>query len=52
MLLLTTGALVAENLEELVTLVDRYTRVAGAVVGLALVAVLLRVLWNRRRQAP
>jgi len=51
-LLLATGALVAENLDELVTLVDRYTRVAGAVVGLALVALLIRVLWKLRRPAP
>jgi membrane protein DedA with SNARE-associated domain len=51
-LLLAAGALVAENLEELVALVDRYTRVAGAVVGLTLLLVLASALWSRRRARP
>ena len=42
------AALVARNLDELVALVDRYTRVAGTLVGLVLLAVLVRALWKRR----
>jgi len=51
-LLLAAGTLLARNLEELVTLVDRYTRAAGTLVGLALLVVLVRALWMRRRKAP
>jgi membrane protein DedA with SNARE-associated domain len=47
-LLLAVGALVARNLDELVTLVDRYTRAAGTLVGLALLALLVCALWKRR----
>src|SRR5512137_2677252 len=48
-LLLGAGALVAGNLEELVALVDRYTRTAALLVALALLVVLLRAAWRRRR---
>lgn len=48
-LLLAVGAVVATNLDELVMLVDRYTRLAGALVGVVVVALLLRALWQRRR---
>jgi membrane-associated protein len=48
-LLLAGGAVLSSNLDELVVLVDRFTRLAGAVVGAALVALLLRALWRRRR---
>ena len=51
-LLLAAGALVARNLDELVELVDRYTRVAGAVFGLVLLVVLVRTLWKRRSRRP
>jgi membrane protein DedA with SNARE-associated domain len=51
-LLLAAGAAVTRNLDELVLLVDRYTRLAGTLVGLVLVALLLRALWKRRRKAP
>jgi membrane protein DedA with SNARE-associated domain len=49
-LLLGAGALVAGNLEELVALVDRYTRTAALLLGLALLVVLVRALWRRRAQ--
>jgi membrane protein DedA with SNARE-associated domain len=48
-LLLAGGALVTTNLDELVMLVDRYTRLVGALVGVVVVALLLRALWLRRR---
>jgi len=48
-LLLAVGAVVTTNLDELVMLVDRYTRLAGALVGVVVVALLLRALWQRRR---
>lgn len=51
-LLLAAGALVARNLDELVALVDRYTRVAGAVMGLVLLVGLVRMLWMRRSRKP
>jgi membrane-associated protein len=51
-LLLAAGALVAENLEELVALVDRYTRVAGTLVGVVLIVVLARALWKRVSRRP
>ncbi len=51
-LLLLAGGLLAHNLEELVSLVDRYMRVAGAALLLALVLLLLRVLWRRRAARP
>jgi membrane protein DedA with SNARE-associated domain len=51
-LLLAAGALVARNLDELVALVDRYTQVAGAVIGLVILVLLARILWRRRRRSP
>lgn len=51
-LLLTAGALVAENLDELVRLVDRYTRTAALLVGMALLVLLARTLWRRWRRRP
>jgi membrane-associated protein len=51
-LLLAAGVLVADNLGELVALVDRYTLAAGAATGVALVVALARVLWKRRSRAP
>ena len=48
-LLLAAGALVARNLDELVTLVDRYTRAAGTLVGVVLLVLLARALWRRRQ---
>lgn len=47
-LLLAAGGLVAHNLEELVTLVDRYTRAAVAALAAAVVLLLVRALWRRR----
>ncbi len=51
-LLLAAGALVATNLGELVTLVDRYMRTAGALLVVAAGIALARVLWRRRRRGP
>ncbi len=51
-LLLAAGALVARNLDELVALVDRYTKLAGAVIGVILLALLARALWKRRSRRP
>lgn len=48
-LLLLAGALVARNLEELVALVDRYMRVAGAALAVAALLLLARALWRRRK---
>ncbi|HET9554293.1 MAG TPA: VTT domain-containing protein [Anaeromyxobacteraceae bacterium] len=50
-LLLAAGALVAHNLDELVDLVDRYTRVAFAAVAVALLLLLGRAAWRRVRRA-
>jgi membrane-associated protein len=47
-LLLAAGKLLANNLEEMVTLVDRYTRTAGTLVGVAVLVLLARALWKRR----
>jgi membrane-associated protein len=47
-LLLAAGALVAGNLEELITLVDRYTVAAGAAIGAVLLVALAWALWKRR----
>jgi membrane-associated protein len=47
-LLLGAGALVANNLEDLVSLVDRYTRAAGLLIAVALVVALARLIWMRR----
>jgi membrane protein DedA with SNARE-associated domain len=49
-LLLAAGALVARNLDELVALVERYTQVAGAAIGLALLVLLALAIWKRRRR--
>jgi membrane protein DedA with SNARE-associated domain len=51
-LLLAAGALLTKNLDELVTLVDRYTKLAGAVIGVVLLALLARALWKRRSRRP
>lgn len=51
-LLLAAGALVARNVDELVALVERYTRVVGAAVGLVVVVLLARALWARRSRRP
>lgn len=51
-LLLAAGALVATNLGDLVTLVDRYMRTAGALLVVAAGIALARVLWRRRRRGP
>jgi membrane-associated protein len=51
-LLLAAGALVAHNLEELVALVERYTQLAGVVIGLVLLLALARALWKRRGRGP
>ena len=48
-LLLAAGALVASNADELVSLVDRYTRLAGAAIGVALIVLLVRALLRRRK---
>jgi membrane-associated protein len=48
-LLLLAGGLLAHNMDELVSLVDRYMRVAGALVAVAALLLLARVLWRRRK---
>jgi membrane-associated protein len=48
-LLLLAGGLVAHNLDELVSLVDRYMRVAGAALALAALLLVARALWRRRK---
>jgi membrane-associated protein len=48
-LLLGAGVLLARNLEELLTLVQRSTATAGVLVAGALVLLALRALWLRRR---
>lgn len=47
-LLLLAGGFLARNVDELVSLVDRYMRVAGALVAVALLLLLARALWRRR----
>jgi membrane protein DedA with SNARE-associated domain len=49
-LLLTAGALITENAEGLVRLVNQYMLVAGALLALAAGALLLRALWRRWRR--
>jgi membrane-associated protein len=51
-LLLAAGKLVANNLDELVQLVERYTRTAGTLVGVAALVLLGRALWKRRSRRP
>jgi membrane-associated protein len=51
-LLLAAGALVASNLEEMVAMVEQYTRLAGVLVGLGLLVLLGRALWRRRSRTP
>jgi membrane-associated protein len=46
--LLTAGALLAENADELVALFATYTRVAWAVVAVVALAIACRLLWRRR----
>jgi membrane protein DedA with SNARE-associated domain len=48
-LLLLAGGLLARNLDELVSLVDRYMRVAGAVLAVAALLLVARALWRRRQ---
>lgn len=48
-LLLAAGGLLVRNLEELIGLVDRYMRVAGAFLAAVALFLLLRALWRRRR---
>lgn len=49
-LLLAAGALVANNVGELVSLVERYTRLAGTAIGLVVLVLLVRALWKRRQR--
>ena len=49
--LLSAGALLARNVEELVRLVDRYTRVAGAAVAAAAIVAVVVVAVRRRRSS-
>jgi membrane protein DedA with SNARE-associated domain len=51
-LLLAAGAMAAHNLDELVALADRSTRLAGTVAGLVVVVWLAWTLWKRRRRRP
>jgi membrane protein DedA with SNARE-associated domain len=48
-LLLLMGGVLAHNLDELVSLVDRYMRVAGAALAAAALLLVLRALWRRRK---
>jgi membrane-associated protein len=48
-LLLLAGGLLANNLDELVALVDRYMKVAGALLVAAALLLVARALWRRRR---
>lgn len=48
-LLLAAGGLMAKNLDELVVLVDRYTRVVGAALAVGALLLLARALWLRRK---
>jgi membrane-associated protein len=50
-LLLAAGGLLASNLDDLIALVDRYTRVAGLVMAVALLALLVRALAARRKRS-
>jgi membrane protein DedA with SNARE-associated domain len=47
--LLAAGALVAKNLDDLVELVDRYTRAASIALAVAAAAGVVVLLWRRRR---
>jgi membrane protein DedA with SNARE-associated domain len=47
--LLASGALVAKNVDDLVDLVDRYTRAASIALAAATAVGLLVLLWRRRR---
>jgi membrane-associated protein len=47
-LLLAAGGLLAHNAEELVALVDRYMKVVGGLMVLAVVVLLARAAWRRR----
>jgi membrane-associated protein len=49
-LLLAAGALLVSNLDELVALVERYTRAAGLAMAVVLLALLVRGLVSRRRR--
>jgi membrane-associated protein len=51
-LLLAVGALVTRNLDEMVTLMDRYAKLAGSAIAVALLALLVRALWTRRSRTP
>ena len=48
-LLLAAGGLMVHNLDELVALVDRYTRVAGAALAVVALLLVARALWRRRQ---
>jgi membrane protein DedA with SNARE-associated domain len=48
-LLLLAGGVLARNVEELVSLVDRYMRVAAVLVAAAVLLLLVRALWRRRK---
>jgi membrane-associated protein len=48
-LLLAAGGLLASNVDELVSLVDRYMRVAGTLVAAAALLLLARALWRWRK---
>lgn len=50
-LLLLAGSVLAHNVDELVTLVDRYMRVAGTALAVALLLLVGRALWKRRQAA-
>lgn len=51
-LLLAAGALVANNVGEMVALVDRYTRMVGAGIGVVALVLLARALWKRWSRRP
>ena len=51
-LLLAAGALMADNLGELVALADRYTLAVGGAVGAVLLMAVARTLWKRRSRTP
>jgi len=50
-LLLLAGGLLARSADELVALVERSTMVTGGLVALVALALLLRLLWRRRKGA-
>ncbi len=51
-LLFTVAALVGRNLDALGAWLDRYNRIAGAVVVIAALAFVLHRVWRRRRSPP